>query len=164
MHSDAHIPDEPSRSQHKREAEALQKLGEELIALPQKQLLEIHLPDTLRVAIDLARRLTSHGALRRQRQYIGRLMRDLDPAPIRTKLDELRSADRVSRARFQQAERWRERLLSEGDAALTEFLERFPQADSAHLRRLLREATRSSTEDRVPSQARELFRYLHELL
>lgn len=164
MHSNADIPDKPSRSQHKRDAEALQQLGEELIGLPPQQLASIALPDTLREAIELARRLRSHGALRRQRQYIGRLMRTLDPTPIRARLDALRSADRVSHARFQQAERWRERLLAEGDAALGEFVERFPQADRAYLQRLLRQAGPHRTGEPRPREARELFRYLHELL
>lgn len=164
MHSDQDISEEPSRSQYKRDAEALQKLGEQLIALPPQHLAAILLPDKLREAIELARQLTSRGALRRQRQYIGRLMRDLDPAPIRTKLDELRGADRISRARFQQAEHWRKRLLVGGDVALTEFLQRFPQADHAHLQRLVREAAQQATGDTPPSRARELFRYLHELL
>jgi ribosome-associated protein len=164
MHSDHDIPDAPSRSQHKREAEALQQLGEGLVGLPHKQLTELPLPDNLRDAIELARRLTNRGALRRQHQYIGRLMRNLDAEPIRAKLDELRGVDRVSHARFQQAERWRERLLSDGDAGLTDFLQRYPQADRAHLRRLLRQAALEAAEGRPPGGVRQLFRYLRELL
>ena len=163
MESGDEIPEAPSRSQNKREAEALQKLGEELTALPHPQLAQLPLPERLREAIEVARHLTSRGALRRQRQYIGRLMRDLDPEPIRAKLDELRGADRVSRARFRDAERWRERLLADGDTALTEFLARFPQADRQHLRRLLREAAHEAGQDQAPRRARELFRYIQDL-
>lgn len=158
------LPKDPSRSQSKREAEALQKLGEELIALPEKQLTQILLPDVVRAAIEQARHITSHGGLRRQRQYVGRLMRDLDPAPIRMKLAELRGADRVSRAHFKNAEHWRVRLLSGGTAAIEEFLTGHPQADRSHLRELALEAVREADEGRPPRHARELFRYIHDLI
>lgn len=153
----------PSRSQLKREVEALQKLGEQLAELPEQQLTALSLPEKLHDAVMQARRITSHGALKRQRQYIGRLMRDVDAAPIRARLEELRGADRLSRARFQDAERWRDRLLQEGDAALEEFLARHPQADRPHLRRLLREAARDAADGRALQHARELFRYIHGL-
>ena len=135
MDRNADIPEGPSKSQLKREMEALQKLGEELVALPQDQLAALPLPDTLRDAVQLARRITSHGALKRQRQYIGRLMRELDAEPIRIRLDELRGTDLAMKARFRENQRWRDRLLAEGDAALAEFLARHPQADRQHLDR-----------------------------
>lgn len=163
MDFDDDIPEGPSRSQVKREAEALQALGEELIALPEKQLAEVPLPEPLREAIELARRITSHGGLRRQRQYVGRLMRDLDPEPIRATLERLRGADRASKARFQEAEHWRERLLREGDAALTEFLACHPQADRQQLRQLMRAAAQEAAAGQSPRHCRELFRYLQNL-
>ena len=163
MNPEDNISEAPSRSQLKREVEALQKLGEELVQLPEQQLDALSLPEKLHDAVVQARHITSHGALKRQRQYIGRLMRDVDATPIRAKLAELRGADRVSRARFQEAERWRERLLKEGEAALEEFLVRHPKADRPHLRRLLREAVRDTADGRPPRHARELFRYIHGL-
>ncbi|MBU6469648.1 MAG: DUF615 domain-containing protein [Gammaproteobacteria bacterium] len=156
-------PEAPSRSQLKREVEALQKLGEQLAELSEPQLAALSLPEKLHDAVTQARRITSHGALKRQRQYIGRLMRDVDAAPIRARLEELRGAGRLSRAHFQDAERWRDRLLQEGDAVLEEFLMRHPQADRPHLRRLLREAARDAANGREPRHARELFRYIHGL-
>ena len=157
------ISEGPSRSQLKREVEALQKLGEQLAELPERQLATLSLPEKLHDAVAQVRRITSHGALKRQRQYIGRLMREVDAAAIRTRLEELRGADRLSRARFQDAERWRDRLLQEGDAVLEEFLVRHPQADRPLLRRLLREAARDAADGRPPRHARELFRYIHGL-
>lgn len=156
------LPERPSRSQTKRAAEASQSLGEELIALPAKQLDQIPLPDVLRDAIHQAQTITSHGGLRRQRQYIGRLMRELDAEPIRARLEELRGAGRIARARFQDAERWRTRLLEGGDAALENYLEHHPQADRSRLRSLVREARRETDTGQTPRQARELFRYLHD--
>jgi ribosome-associated protein len=157
------IPEGPSRSQQKREVEALQKLGEELVELPEKQLAALPLPDHLRDAVELARRITSRGALRRQRQYIGRLMCDIDPTPIRAALEQLRGTDQASKARFKEHERWRDRLLAEGDTALIEFLERHPEADLQHLKHLLREAIQDAARERPPRHARELFRYIQSL-
>lgn len=163
MDRNADIPEGPSKSQLKREMEALQKLGEELVALPQDQLAALPLPDTLRDAVQLARRITSHGALKRQRQYIGRLMRELDAEPIRIRLDELRGTDLAMKARFRENQRWRDRLLAEGDAALAEFLARHPQADRQHLRRLMRRAGGEDGGGRPPEYVRELFRYIQGL-
>lgn len=164
MHHNHDIPQAPpSRSQLKRDVEALQKLGEQLVALPEQQLAALSLPEKLHDAVVQARHITSHGALKRQRQYIGRLMRDVDATSIRAKLAELHGSDRVSRARHQETERWRDRLLREGEAALEEFLLRYPQANRPHLRRLLREAARDTAVERRPRQARELFRYIQGL-
>lgn len=157
------IPEAPSRSQLKRDMEALQRLGEELVALPENQLASIPLPEKLRDAVEFARRITSHGALKRQRQYIGKLMRDVDPAPIRTRLDELRNADRLTKARFQQTERWRDRLIAEGDAALSEFLSQCPNADRQQLRQLMRAATEEARSGQPLRHSRALFRYIQSL-
>lgn len=153
----------PSRAQLKREVEALQRLGEELITLPDNQLAQLPLPDRLRDAVEFARRITSHGALKRQRQYIGKLMRDIDPAPIRARLDEFRNADRLAKARFQQTEHWRDRLIAEGDAALTDFLARHPAADRQQLRQLMRAASDEARLGQPPKAARALFRYIQSL-
>lgn len=156
------LPERPSRSQTKRAAEASQSLGEELIALPAKQLEQISLPDVLRDAIHQARQITSHGGLRRQRQYIGRLMRGLDAAPIRAKLEELRGAGRIARARFQDAEHWRTLLLKGDDEVIENYLKQHPQADRSRLLGLVREARHEADTGQAPRHARELFRYLHD--
>ena len=161
---DDDIPEGPSKSQLKRESLALQDLGAELVKLPESQLAALDLPEKLRDAIELARRITSHGAQKRQRQYIGRLMHDVDAEPIRALLEQLRGSDRVSKARFQETERWRDRLIAEGDTALAEFLERRPTADRQHLRRLVREAAQEAAAGRPPRHARELFRYIQGLV
>lgn len=163
MQRDHDIPEAPSRSQSKRDAEALQQLGEELAALPPGQLAALSLPERLREALELARQLSSRGALRRQRQFIGRLMRDLDPEPIRARLEELRGADRVSQARFQETERWRQRLLADGAPAVAEFIARFPHADRQRLQDLLRAAAHAADQGQPPRHARELFRYIQSL-
>jgi|SRR5215469_6610967 len=157
------LPEGPSKSQRKRESLELQELGAELVKLPPHQLATLELPEKLVDAIELARRINSHGAKKRQRQYIGGLLRDLDTAPIRALLEQLQGADRASKARFQENERWRDRLIAEGDAALAEFLARRPEADRQHLRRLVREAAQEAAIGKPPRHARELFRYLQSL-
>jgi ribosome-associated protein len=151
------------RGIEKRNAEALQALGEDLATLKPEQLARFDLPDGLRDAILAAQRITSHGALRRQRQYIGKLMRKVEAAPIRARLLEIRGEDAMTRARLHRAERWRDRLVAEGDRALTELLEERPQADRVRLRTLTRDAQRERAEDAPPRAQRELFRRLREL-
>jgi len=158
------LVERPNKSQLKREMLELQALGAELVKLPADQLAQLELPEKLADAIALARRITSHGAQKRQRQYIGGLLSKLDDvAAIREFLERIRGADRVSKARFQENERWRERFINEGDVALAEFLERHPDADRQHLRRLVRDAAAEAASGRPPRHARELFRYLQSL-
>ncbi|HSN17297.1 MAG TPA: ribosome biogenesis factor YjgA [Gammaproteobacteria bacterium] len=162
--SEDRLAERPNKSQLKREMQELQDLGEELVKLPPDKLAELALPEKLADAIALARRISSHGAQKRQRQYIGGLLSRLeDVQAIRDYLERIRGADRVSKARFQENERWRERLINEGDAALAEFLERHPEADRQHLRRLIRDAAAEAAGGRPPRHYRELFRYLQSL-
>lgn len=167
--TDAELDDDlgPSRSADKRAAEALQELGEELARLKPEALAGFELPERLRDAILELQRITAHGAQRRQRQYVGRLMREVDDAPIRARLQVLRGEDAASRARFHRVERWRDRLIAEGDAALNELLAERPDADRTRLRQLLRESQqerkRAAERPAPPLAQRALFRALREL-
>ncbi len=156
-------PEENSKSQRKREVTALQDLGEELLKLNSGQLEQIPLPDDVRGAIEDALKMSAHGALRRQKQYIGKLMRNVDAAPIQTALDAIKEHGHVSAARFRELERWRDRLLAEGDAAISVFLETYPHVDRARLRTLTRNAQTEQTRGDAPKSARTLFRYLRDL-
>ena len=156
-------PDENSKSKRKREVTALQDLGEELLKLNPAQLEQIPLPEDVRSAIDEAIKMSAHGALRRQKQFIGKLMRNVDAAPIQVALDAIKEHGHTSVARFRELERWRDRLLAEGDAAISAFVEAYPQADRARLRTLARNAQAEQTRDEAPKSARTLFRYLRDL-
>ena len=151
------------RGIEKRKAEALQDLGEDLITLKPEQLARFDLPEALRDAVLAAQSITSHGAMRRQRQFIGKLMRKVEAAPIRARLLEIRGEDAMTRARLHRAERWRDRLIAEGDAALTELLADRPDADRVQLRTLTRDAQREHASGAVPRAQRELFRRLRAL-
>jgi len=153
----------PSKSQRKRDADRLQDLGESLIALKPAELDALGLPEPLRDAVALAQRITAHGGLYRQKQYIGKLMRKLDVAPIAAAIEARRdSRDTASRA-FHRLEQWRDRLLAEGDAAVTALGAAMPAADPDHVRRLVAEALRETAGARSPAAARALFRYLRDL-
>ena len=156
-------PDEDSKSRRKRAVTALQDLGEELLKLNSAQLEQIPLPDDVRSAIDDALKMTAHGAMRRQKQYIGKLMRNVEAAPIQAALDAIKEHGHTSVARFRELERWRDRLLAEGDIAISAFVETYPQADRARLRTLTRNANTESEGNEAPKSARSLFRYLRDL-
>jgi ribosome-associated protein len=155
--------DRPSKTQRKKEMHEQQALGERLVTLNASQLDEVGLPLQLRTAVDDAKRFTRHEARRRQMQYIGRLMRDVDPETIR---DKLRIWDGVSHehtARHHRVERWRERLMQD-DGALGELAKEQPGLDTQRLRSLVRSAREEVTAGRPPRSHRELFRFLRESL
>ena len=152
----------PSKSQRKREMHALQDLGAELPALCVERLARIELPDALREALREAQRLSRHEARRRQLQYIGRLMRDIEPAPIRAALDALNGVSAVETARQHRLERLRERLL-EDESVLTEIGADHPGADLTRLRQLRRGALHEREAGKPPKHFRELFRTLREM-
>jgi len=151
----------PSKTRKKQEMHQLQALGAALVALPEVSLASIALPDVLAQAITEARRITSREGKRRQLQYIGRLMRDLDPEPIRAGLDRIEGRSAAESARHRRLEQLRSRLL-EDDEALTEFARENPAADLQVLRALIRNARREQKEGRPPRAFRELFRVLRE--
>lgn len=151
-----------SKSQRKRDALALQALADELMRLSAAQLESVPLAEALRDAVISGRDLT-RGAYRRQMRFLGRLLRDTDVAPIRSAVDAYRSASHEDKARLKRLERWRERLLDEGDAAVAELLEEFPGADPQRLRQLLRNARKEHEAGRTPRSFRQLFRFLREL-
>ncbi|MEW6312714.1 MAG: ribosome biogenesis factor YjgA [Pseudomonadota bacterium] len=153
----------PSKSQRKREVEALQDLGTELTRLSVDQLRQIELPEDLRNAVLEAKRITKNGAIRRQMQYIGKLMRNVDPAPIQASLDAWRGVSHTHNAWLHGLERWRERLLAD-EAALTELAQAHPGANLQRLRTLIRNARQERAAASPPKHFRELFQALRELI
>ena len=150
---------EPSKTQRKKDMHALQAIGEQLVELDPKKLAEFDLPEILVDAITLARPMQKHGARRRQLQYIGRLMREVDASPIQQKLDSWQQNSKHQTARLHQLERWRDRLLSD-EHALTEFAKQYPQADLQRLRLLIRNAQKEKAAEKPPKSFRLLFQEL----
>jgi len=153
----------PSKSQRKRDMEALQKTGARLVDLNADQLAEIELPERLFDAVVAAQRIRDFEGRRRQMQYIGKLMREVDAEPIRAKLGQWEGATREHTAHQHLVERWRERLLSDGDA-LTLFAAEYPHGDLQHLRTLIASVKRDQAAARPPKNYRELFRVVRETI
>ena len=154
----------PSKSARKREAGTLQELGVRLAALPDQEIDGLDLPENLVAALRALRRLTSHGAQLRQRQYIGKLMRATDPAPIIARLDLSKRRHDQQVREFRQIERWRDRLLSAEPGAADELLRLRPGADRQALAGLVEKARRDRDIQDSPAGSRALFAYLKQLL
>jgi len=148
-----------SKTKRKQEMHALQALGAALVELPESQLAALSLGDDLHAAVLECRRIRSHEARRRQLQYIGRLMREVDAAPIRAALESLDAGSAQAAALHRRLEAWRERLLAD-DGALTAFAAEHPGADLQALRTLIRNSRRELKEGRSPRAYRELFRLI----
>jgi ribosome-associated protein len=154
----------PSKSARKREASAAQDLGTRLIALKESELTALELPETLHDAILLAKRITSRGGLARQRQYIGKLMRDLDPAPIEAALGAESRVNAQDAEKHKRVETWRLRLLTEGPQALDELVKWRPAADRKAIQALITKATGDRVDSGSKAAAsRELFRTVRGL-
>lgn len=154
--------EKPSKSSLKRAMHDLQALGEELVALSVDQLKKIDLPDDLRDAVRDGQRFTQHEARRRQLQYIGKLMRALDPVPLRAALDEIKGVSAAANARMHALERLRERFLAD-EGVIGEIAAAHPGADLQHLRQLRRNALKEQQLGKPPRAFRELFRELRAL-
>jgi len=152
-----------SKSARKRAAHAAQELGEELLQLSDAQLEALGLPGELADAVRAARRIHSRAALARQRQYIGRLMRSLDPAPVRAALAAQSERDAREGERFKRIERWRERLIAAGEPALDELARLAPGIDREAWARRVSAARAERTRAAGTGAGRELFRALREL-
>ena len=156
--------DQPiSKTQRKKNMHALQYLGEQLVTLNPALLEQLDLAEKLRDAVIEARKLKKNEARRRQMQYIGRLMREIDAAPIRQKLDGILGPQKQHQAWLILIERWRERLLAD-EAALAEFLRTYPQADSQRLLLLVRNIQHEEGIGKPPKSFRALFQELQELI
>jgi ribosome-associated protein len=155
--------EQKSKSQAKRDMLALQSLGEQLVELSSGQISKIEMPQDLRDAVLLAKTLKKNEAWRRQMQYIGTLMREADPEPIREALDEISRGQRPDAQLFRKIEQWRDRLVDEDDGFLEEILDHLPDADRQRLRQFVFNARREKEGNKPPKSSRALFRYLREL-
>jgi ribosome-associated protein len=150
----------PSKSQRKRECDGLQKTGERLLALRPDELALIDLPADLADALQQAQRIKARGALKRQRQYLGKLMRAIDSEAIEKQLDEVVHRNDINTARFRKIEKWRDRLLEHDATVLGEIIAEHADIDRQHIHNLVRQADRESKQNKPPAAARKLFSYL----
>ena len=159
--ADENSGDSLSKTALKREAERLQSLGRKIAELPTEQRSTLALPDNLNTAIADYLRFPSHGAKRRQLQYIGKVMRGLDWRRIEQQIETLEGHSAEARYQFHQTEQWRDRLLSE-PAALAEYIDQHPDVDRQALRHAVKKAQKARTDQQIKTESRALFRFLRE--
>ena len=158
----------PSRTQQRRDALAVLALAQQLVDLPPSRLAKLPLPDDVRHEIDVTRRISSHGAKKRQLAFLAKVMRRYDEADfanVRAELGENRDKQRQETAAMHRLEALRERLIGDdGDAALSTLLDQHPGIDRQHLRSLIRQARiEKATPNKPPRAYREIFQVLKEL-
>ena len=156
------MPQDSSKTVIKKEMIALQDMGEKIVALPDTQLKKLPLDDKLLDAVLLARKITKHGGLKRQLQYIGKLMRHVDPEPIKSALDDIENGYQKETALFHKKEIWRDKLLSADAHLITEFLELYPATDTQQLRQLLRNYKNAKTDEKKKNISRIIFKVISE--
>lgn len=156
-----------SRSQNRREALEVLALGEKLVGLTPAQLARLPIPEGLLEHIEYTKRITSHGARKRQLAFLAKQMRreeDETLDAIRDALDANSETSRREVAIMHRMERWRERLLDEGDGALAELLDEHPEADRQELRTLVRNALAEKAKNKPPRAYREIYQVLRGLM
>lgn len=157
---DADLP--TSKTKLKAEADAQQALGVKLSALSKDKLNKLNLPEDLMAAILETKKITANGAIRRHRQYLGKLMREIDPTPIIEQLSRWEGKNTAENAYFHGLERWRDRLISDPNA-ISEFMALHPNTDSQQLRSLIRNAQKEHLANKPPKSSREIFKLLREI-
>jgi ribosome-associated protein len=152
----------PSKTKAKEESDSLQELGKRLVGVGNDRLKKLDIPETLADAVREAKRISSFGALRRQMQYIGKLMRDVDIEPIQEMLDELDGVSNKANARFHALEKQREKLLAD-ESIITAMKNEHPDLDVSALRTLRRNALKEQAENKPPKAYRAIFQLLKSL-
>ena len=154
--------DYKSKTQKKREAHSLQKLGEKLVQLSKAQIKEIDIPEEVLDALNLARTIKSHEGLRRQVQFIGSLMRKIDSDSIQQAVDQIEQGNYKKALEFKETEQWRDQLISGNNDLMNEILNQY-DADRQQLSQLVRNARKEDGSNKPPKSSRILFRYLREI-
>lgn len=159
---DANVEEPISKTKLKAEADAQQELGIRLSELPKDKLLKLDLPDDVLTAILDTKKITANGAIRRHRQYLGRLMREIDNAPILEQLARWDGKHTAENAYFHGLERWRDRMIADSNV-LAEFMALYPKTDSQQLRTLIRNAQKELVASKPPKSSREIFKLLRKI-
>jgi len=153
----------PTKAPLKREMQALQTLGEQIIAMTPGERARFPLSDDMLAAVEETARIRSHEGRRRHMQYVGKLMRREDLAAIRAVHDEIEQETLRRDHAFHRLETWRDRLVDEGDAAVEAFVADYPDADRQALRQLIRNAQREREKGKPPASARKLFKLIRDI-
>ena len=155
--------DKISKTKRKQQMHELQDIGEELVELSKEALSKIPMSEDLLDAIKEYKRLNAHEARRRQMQFIGKIMRKEDTAPIREKLEQIRGSSTAATALLHRIERYRSAMIDK-DEAITQFLSDFPHASVQELRTLVRNTRKEAEQAKPPKSFRELFQFIKAVL
>jgi ribosome-associated protein len=152
-----------SKSQKKRDADAQQKISDKLLRLKPDELALIDLPAALEDALKEAHQINSNSALKRQRQFLGKIMRTCDSEHIENQLNRIIHRNDTNTAQFKKIERWRDRLIENDKEVLGEIIQQHPELDRQHVHNLVRQATKEESTNKPPVASRKLFKYLREI-
>ena len=161
--SDEPIFDGPSKSQLKRDSQHLVDVGEEILKLSRDDLLSLQLPDELTEAINTALKIKSRSGLKRQRLYIGKLLRSIDSESIEAQLRKIQHRHDTNTAHFKRLEKWRDNLIENHKETLNQIIAHYPEIDRQHVNQLIRAAQQEKQKNKPPAASRKLFKYLREL-
>ncbi len=151
-----------SKTRRKKTCDNILELGEKMITMNRDELSQINMNDGLRHAIEEAQRMKSNGALKRQKHYIAKLMRNLNDETLPTQVNHILHKHDIYNAEFKRLEKWRDTMLRDGDQGINAFLEHYPQADRHHLRQLVRNAKKEQKNNKPPVAFRQIFRHIRE--
>ncbi|MBL4711351.1 MAG: DUF615 domain-containing protein [Gammaproteobacteria bacterium] len=160
---DDELYDGPSKSQVKRECNHLITLGEQMLKLKAVELQSLDLPDEIESAISTALKIKSRSGLKRQRQYIGKLLRSIDSEAIEKQIKKIQHRHDTNTAQFKRLEKWRDSLIDNNKETLNEVIARFPEVDRQQINQLIRAAQQEHKQQKPPAASRKLFKYLREL-
>ncbi|MCF7820845.1 MAG: DUF615 domain-containing protein [Mariprofundaceae bacterium] len=161
---DEEISHRPNKSQLKREVHALFELGARLVELEASTLQSLHLPQELLLAIEEVKQIHSNNARKRQLKRVGKLLRSIDTTELQTLIEKRDLQHQKGVSEFHHIEKWRDRLINEGSAAVSDFLSRYPDVDRQRLNQLVRGAAKEAALAKPPKSSRQLFRYLREII
>jgi len=154
----------PNKSQLKREAEALFELGKRLVELEKSTLQSLELPSEIASAIDAAKEIRSNNALKRQFKLIGKMLRSIETEELQKVIEDRDLQHRKGVGEFHQIEKWRDRLIAEGNSAVSELLSSYPDVDRQRLNQLVRSAAKEAQLGKPPKSSRQLFRFLRDVI
>ncbi len=155
--------DGPSKSQLKRDSQHMIDVGEDILKLSREDIHSLQLPDELNEAVSSALKIKSRSGLKRQRLYIGKLLRSMDSEDIETQLKKIQHRHDTNTAHFKRLEKWRDSLIDNDKTTLDQVISHYPEIDRQHINQLVRAAHREKQQDKPPAASRKLFKYLREL-
>lgn len=153
----------PNKTQIKRECDHLLDIGDDILKLKREEIDSLELPSDLEEAIHTALKIKSRSGLKRQRQYIGKLLRNIDSEAVEVQLRKIQHRHDTNTAQFKRLERWRDNLIANDKETLSEIIARFPDIDRQHMNQLIRSAHQEHKQNKAPAASRKLFKYLRDL-